>query len=429
MSVSISTAAALSKYLGLEAGTYSAPAIRTCNKEEAFFLCLEHFYRLGMKRTNFRVRVVLSSPFSVFYLPFQHLSLAPTVRTDSSEDLLSDALITLDAFGINRSASQLSEASCLRPHVSLFEGAMDGSSDLELDTEDDRHVMPFSPYRNQNNNALHRSLDQSSHLAPFNAKWTEISEQELCDDYDLSEDEVGPRGSLEQPPLNKNDHLNDYFSDLAAHSDIACVLEEPDGDWPISTRSDWSPDSLSSQEYERGHLGKVSSPWVDSTVPPLKMPTSLYLPASFEDILDPLHLGYGEYDLPNLDHLKHNPNALENRCIVPCEVPVLRSSTQTEDIIQACLVSQESSSGDHYFELESDMETNLVPDLVSKPRIADGDHGIMAFDFALNPSQTFISRNGALHSGLSMCGCREGPAGVITDEDFHFYAIEYDSDV
>ncbi|KAF8798876.1 hypothetical protein BYT27DRAFT_7121856 [Phlegmacium glaucopus] len=66
MSTSISTAGALSKYLGLEVGTYSAPATYTCNEEEAFFLCLDRFYRLGMKRPNFKVWFVLSSPASHF---------------------------------------------------------------------------------------------------------------------------------------------------------------------------------------------------------------------------------------------------------------------------------------------------------------------------------------------------------------------------
>ena len=72
MSTSISAAGALSKYLGLEAGSYSAP-ICAYNEEDSFFLSLERFYRLGMKRSRFRVRNVLSfsaSTFSPFLLTF-----------------------------------------------------------------------------------------------------------------------------------------------------------------------------------------------------------------------------------------------------------------------------------------------------------------------------------------------------------------------
>lgn len=65
-STSISAAGALSKYLGLETGTYSTPVICAYNEEETFFLCLERFYRLGMKRRRFRVRNVLLFSASTF---------------------------------------------------------------------------------------------------------------------------------------------------------------------------------------------------------------------------------------------------------------------------------------------------------------------------------------------------------------------------
>lgn len=72
MSTSVSAARALSKYLGLEEATYSAPPVHAYNEEEAFFLCLERFYRLGMKRPKLRVRNVLSFSASMFS-PFSYL--------------------------------------------------------------------------------------------------------------------------------------------------------------------------------------------------------------------------------------------------------------------------------------------------------------------------------------------------------------------
>jgi hypothetical protein len=245
MSTSISAAGALSKYLGLEAETYSAPAICAYNEEETFFLCLERFYRLGMKRSRFRVRNVLSfsaSRFHRFFLPFQHLS---AITTGSSEDLLNDALISLD---VNCSPSRSCEASGLLPYVSLFEGT---SSDLELNTEDERLVTPPDSY--QNDNA--QPLDQICHLT--NA--AKLSDQDLYDDnYDLAEDEVGSFGTFGPCPS----------IDFAVDSGIGCLPEAPDGGWHCR---DWSPDSLSYQEYDQGSLGSSSA---YSLSQPLKMPTS-----------------------------------------------------------------------------------------------------------------------------------------------------------
>lgn len=181
-------------------------------------------------------------------------------------------------------------------------------------------------------------------------------------------------------------------------SDIGGLPEEPDGGWHCR---DWSPDSLSYQEYDQDSLGKVSSSDAYSLSQPLKMPTSMY----FDDRLNPLHVGYGE---------PHNPNALA--------IPTLRSLAQTEDIIQA----QGNSSSDHYFGLELDMQIDLTSN--SKPAITDGDHGIMVFDLVPKSSQAFNSRSGSPglfsdhHSGHPMCEY----GGVITDDDF---VIEYDSDV
>jgi hypothetical protein len=401
MSTSLSAAGALSKYLGVEAGAYSAPETYTYNEEEAIFLCLERFYRFGMKRPTFRVRNALSFPVSIFlqffFFLFQHLSLGPTITTGSSEDLLSDALVT-DTFGANCSSNQSSEASGLLPHVSLFEGTyMDWSSDIELNTENEHRVALPDSY--QNNNASQESLEQINYLIDTPVEWAEMSEQGLCDDiYDLFEDEVG--SCSEQRHFNKDDSKDDS-SDLAVDSDIDCLLEEPDDGW------DWSPDDLSYQEYDQNFMGNIS---VYSLVQPLKMPTSLY---STNDILDSLHLG--------LDR-KHNSIALVNSYY---QGPTIRSLSQTEDI-QACAVSQECSSGDHYVGLRSDMLT--------KPVITDGDHGIIV---APKSSQAFNSRSETqgLFSdqqgygrGLAVDG---GNSGVITDEDSDrcFLVIEYDSDV
>ena len=329
--------------------------------------------------------------FTVF-LPFQHLSFSPATTTGSSEDLLSDALISLD---VNCSSGRSYEASGLLPYVSLFEGTY---SDLELNTEDERRVTPPDSY--QNNNAP-QYLDQICHLTNT-AKCPGLSSDQ--DLYDvLAEDEVGSFGTFEQCLSNKDDYSKDDSSDFAVDSDIGGLPEEPDGG------RDWSPDSLSYQEYDQDSLGKVSSSGAYSLSQPLKMPTSLYSTTDFEDILDPLHIGYGE---------PHNSNA-------PA-IPTLRSLAQTEEIIQRCLVSQGSSSGDHYFGLELDMQIDLTSD--SKPVITDGDHGIMVFDLVPKSSRAFDSRSGSPGlfsdqlSGQPMCEY----GGVINDDDF---VIEYDSDV
>ena len=344
--------------------------------------------------------------FTVFFLPFQHLSLVPTITTGSSEDLLSDALVT-DTFGANCSSNQSSEASGLLPHVSLFEGTyMDWSSDIELNTENEHRVALPDSY--QNNNASQESLEQINYLIDTPVEWAEMSDQGLCDDiYDLFEDEVGScRAFSERRHFNKDDSKDDS-PDLAVDSDIDCLLEEPD---------DWSPDDLSYQEYDQDFMGNISFPGVYSLVQPLKMPTSLYSTNDFEHILDPLHLG--------LDR-KHNSIALVNS---HHKRPTIRSLSQTEDM-RACAVSQECSSGDHYVGLGSDMLT--------KPVITDGDHGIIV---APKSSQAFNSRSETqdLFSdqqsvygygrGLAIDG---GNSGVITDEDSDrcFLVIEYDSDV
>lgn len=216
-STSVSAAEALSKYLGLEEGTYSAPTIHAYNEEEAFFLCLERFYRLEMKRPKFR-----------------HLPLFRTITTSSSEDLLSDTRVSLDE---NCSSNQSSEASSLLPYVSLFDGT--SSSDLELNTEDERS----ESYRN--NNARQESLDHF--FEPFGANWAEVSDRDLCDDdmYDLSEDEVGSFDTG-QPPWNSGDGS----SDLAVDSDFDCLLEDHGGCWQFTGR-DWSPDNLCYEECSR----------------------------------------------------------------------------------------------------------------------------------------------------------------------------------
>jgi len=231
---------------------------------------------------------LLSSSASIclpFFFSFQHLSLFPAVTTGSSEDLLSDALVTFDAFGVNCSLNQSSEAGLL-PHVSLFDGTcMAGSSDLELNTENG--VTPPNSYQNNN------------------------TPQGLYDDiYDLSEDDIGSYSTFEKHPLEKSDHSNDESSDLAVDFDIDCLLEEPDATWQIGTHH-WSQDGLPSQEYEQDTLRKIPSPGACFMAQPLKMPTSLYLPTAL-DIIDPLHSGYGECGLPDLDHLlrKYNLNTL-----------------------------------------------------------------------------------------------------------------------
>ena len=307
---------------------------------------------------------------------------------------MSDALILLD---VNYSPSRSCEASGLLPYVSLFEGT---SSDLELSTEDECRVKPPDSY--QNNNAP-QSLDQICHLT--NA--VKLSDQDLYDDdYDLAEDEVGSFGTFGPCPSNRGDYSKDDSSDFAVDSVIGCLPEAPDGGWHCR---DWSPDSLSYQEYDQDSLGKFSSFGAYSLSQPLKMPASLYPTTGFEDILDPLHVGYGEL---------HNPNALT--------IPTFRSLAQTEDIIQACLVSQGSSSDDRYFGLGLDMQIDLTTN--SNPVITDGDHGIMVFDLVPKSSQAFNSRSGSpglfsdQHSGQPMCEY----GGVITDDDFD---IEYDFDV
>ena len=328
--------------------------------------------------------------FTVFFLPFQHLSLSPAITTGSSEDLLSDALISLD---VSCSSGRSCEASGLLPYVSLFEGTY---SDLELNTGDERRVTPPDSY--QNNNAP-QYLDQICHLTNT-AKCPGLSDQDLYDD--LAEDEVGSFGTFEQYLSNKDDYSKDDSSDFTVDSGIGGLPEEPDGGWHCR---DWSPDSLSYQEYDQDSLGKVSSSGAYSLSQPLKMPTSLYSTADFEDILDPLHVGYGE---------PHNSNVLA--------IPTLQSLAQTDEIVQA----QGSSSGDHYFRLELDMQIDLTSDL--KPVITDGDHEIMVFNLVPKSSQALDSRSGSPGlfsdqlSGQPMCEY----GGVITDDDF---VIEYDSDV
>ena len=391
MSTSISAAGALSKYFGLEAGIYSAP-VCAYNEEETFFLSLERFYRLGMKRSRFRVRNALSfsaSTFSLFLLTLQHLSLSPAIATGSSEDLLSDALISLD---VNCSPSGSCKASSLLPYVSLFEGPC---SDLELNTEDECLVTPPDSY--QNNNAP-PFLDQICHLT--NA--AKLSDQDLYDDdYDLVEDEVGSFGTFGPCSPNIDVNSKDDDSDFAVDSDIGCLLEAPGG-WHCR---DWSPDSLSEQEYGKDSLGKVLSSGAYSLSQPLKMPTSLYSTTGFEDIPDPLHVEYGE---------PYNLSALA--------IPSHRS-LQTEDIVRACLVSQGSSSDDRYLGLGLDMQIDLTSD--SKPVITDGDHGIMVFDHVRKSPQAFNSRSGSpgLYSDQEQPMCEYG--GVITDDDFD---IEFDFD-
>ena len=427
MSASISAAQALSKYLNLETGTYSVPATYTSNEEETFFLCLERIYRLGMKRPNFRVRNVLSFLCQSFYLlfSFQHLSLFPTITTGSSDDLLSDTPVTLDAFGVNCSSNPSSETSGLIPHVSLFEGTYsDGSNDLELNTE---YGLVAPPDSYQNNNAPEESLDHLTNCTPFGAKWAKLSDQDSCDNIDLSE--VGFYGTFEKRPSNEDDNFKHGPSDLAMDLDIDYFPEESDGGWQ------WSPDSL---PCDQDSLGKISSHWASSLAPPLKMLNSLNSTTAIEDILDPLHVGY-KFGLTHFESdRKHNPHVLANPCIIPYERPALRSLEKADDTIQVCSV-QEGSSGDHYLERESDMHIHLLPH--SKPVITDDDHEIMAFDFSPNSSQTSNSRSGILvlfsdqHPGQPMCGCEEGPtvggddSGVRIDDDYHFLAIEYDSDV
>ena len=171
------------------------------------------------------------------FLPFQHLSLSPAITTGSSEDLLSDALISLD---VNCSPSRSCDASGLLPYVSLFEGT---SSDLELDTEDEHRVTPPDSY--QNNNAP-QSLDHLTNAA-------KLSDQDLYDDnYGLAEDEVVSLGAFGPCPSS-------------------CLPEAPDGGWHCRG---WSPDSLFYQDYDQA-LGKVSSSGAYSLSQPLKMPTSM----------------------------------------------------------------------------------------------------------------------------------------------------------
>jgi hypothetical protein len=327
------------------------------------------------------------------FLPFQHLSLSPAIITGSSEDLLSDALIPLD---VNCSPSWSCEVSSLLPYVSLFEGT---SSDLELNTEDERHVTAPDSY--QNNNAP-PFLDQICYLTNV----AKLSDQDLYDDnYDLDKnDEVGSFGTFGPCPRNRYDYSKDDSSDFAVDSDIGCLPEAPQGGWDCR---DWSPDSLSDQEYDQDSLGKVSLSGAYSLSQPLKMPTPLCPTTGFEDILDPLLVGYSE---------PHNPNFLS--------IPTRRSLTQTEDNIQACLVSQGSSYDDHYFGLGLDMQIDLTSD--SKPLITDGDHGIMVFDLAPKSSQAFSSRSGSpdLFSDQEQPMCEYG--GVITDDDFD---IEFDFNI
>ena len=337
--------------------------------------------------------IILHQHFHRFFLPFQHLSLSPAITTGSSEDLLSDALISLDA---NCSPSRSCEASSLLSYVSLFEGPC---SDLELNTEDECRVTPPGSYQNNNGPPF---LDQICHLT--NA--TKLSDQDLYDDkHDLVEDEVGSFGTFGPYSSNRDYYSKDDDSDFAVDSDIGCLPEAPDGGWNCR---DWSSDSLSDQEYGQDSLGKVSLSGAYSLSQPLKMPTST---TGFEDILDPLHVGYGE---------PYSPNTLA--------IPTHRSLAQTEDNIQEYLVSQGSSSDDH---LELDMQIDLTSD--SKPVITDGDHGIMVFDLVPKSSQAFNSRSGSpgLFSEQQSDSLSEQPSmceyvGVITDDDFD---IESDFDV
>jgi hypothetical protein len=233
-----------------------------------------------------------------------------------------------------------------------------------------------------------------------------LSDQDLYDDnYDLAEDEVGSFGTFGPCPPNRCDYSKDDDSDFAVDSDIGCLPEAPDGDWHCR---DWSPDNFSDQEYDQDYLGNVSSSGAYSLSQPLKIPASLCSTAGFEDILDPLHVGYGEL---------HDSNALA--------IPTHRSLAQTENIIHACLVSQGSSSDDHYFGFGLDMQIDLMSD--SKPVITEDDHGIMVFDLVPKSSQAFSSRSGSpclfsdQHSKQPMC-----EYGVVTDDDFD---IEFDFDV
>ena len=327
------------------------------------------------------------------FLPFQHLS---TITTGSSDDLWSDALISLD---VNSFLSRSCDASSLVPYVSLFEGT---SSDLELNTEDERRVTISGSY--QNNNAP-PFQDQIYHLTSA----AKLSNQDLCDDnYDLAEDEVGPFGTFGPCPPNEDDYSKDD-SDFTVDPDISCLPEAGDGGWHCR---DWSPDSLSFREYDQeslGSLGKVSSSGAYSLSQPLKMPTSVFSTTGFENILDFLHVGYSE---------PHNPNTLA--------IPTHRSAQTAEDNIQACLVSQESWSDDNYFGLGLDTHIDLASD--SKSEITDGDHGIMVFDPIPKSSQAFDSRSGSpglfsdQHSEQPMCEY----GGVITNDDFD---IELDFDV
>jgi hypothetical protein len=175
-----------------------------------------------------RIIIFCINVFTIFFLLFQHLSLFPTITTASAEDLLSDALVSLDD-----NSNQSSEASGLLPYVSLFEGT--SSSDLELNTEDERHVMPSDCY--QDNNVPQESVEHS--VTHFGTEWGGLSDQ----DDDIY-DEVGSFGALEQCPSNKNDYTKGDSLDLA----VNCFPEEPDGDWQFR---DWSPDSLSHQEYDQ----------------------------------------------------------------------------------------------------------------------------------------------------------------------------------
>lgn len=337
----------------------------------------------------------LHQHFHRFFLPFQHLSLSPAIATGSSEDLLSDAVISLD---VNCSPSRSCEASSLLPYVSLFEGPC---SDLELNTEDESRVTAPDSY--QNNNAP-PFLDQICHLT--NA--AKLSDQDLYDDnYDLAEDEVS-FGTFGPCPQNRDDYSKDDDSDFAVDSDIGCLPEAPDGGWHCR---DWSPDSLSDQEYGQDSMGKVTSSGVYSLSQPLKVPTSLCSTTvnGFEDILDPLHVGYSE---------SHNRKVLA--------IPTHRSLAQTEDNIQACLVSQGNSSDDHYSGLGLDMQIDLTSD--TNPVISDGDHGIMVFDLVPKSSHAFNSRSGS--PGLFSDQQSEQPICEygcgITDDDFD---IEFDFDV
>lgn len=299
----------------------------------------------------------LHQHFHRFFLPFQHLSLSPAVTTSSSEDLLNDTPISLD---VNCSPSRSCEASSLLPYVSLFESTF---SDLEFNTEDEYHVTPPDSYQNNNGPPF---LDQFCHLT--NA--AKLPDQDLYDDdnYDLAEDEVGSFGTFGSCPPNRGDYSKDDGSDFAVDSDIGCLPEAPDDGWHCR---DWSPDSLSDQEYDQDSLGKVSSSGADSLSQPLKIPTSLC--TGFEDILDPLHLGCSE---------PHNSNFLA--------IPTHQLLAQTEDNIQACLVSQ----------------------------------GIMVFDLVPKSSQSFNSSPGLFSDQHSGRICEYG--GVITDDDFD---IEFEFDV